>query len=60
MIIERTDGLFVGRRNGETLRIEAWGADALRVRTTRYAQFSDENWALALSPDVTEASVEQV
>ena len=60
MIIERTDGLFVGRRNGETLRIEAWGADALRVRTTRYAQFGDEDWALALSPDVTEATVEQV
>ena len=50
MIVENTDGLFVGRRNGETLRIEAWGPDALRVRTTRYPAFEAQDWALAENP----------
>jgi alpha-D-xyloside xylohydrolase len=43
----------------EQLRVEAWGQNALRVRATRNAAFSDENWALmedvssAGSPNVT-------
>ncbi|MBR6028144.1 MAG: glycoside hydrolase family 31 protein [Clostridia bacterium] len=39
-------GALVCRRQGETLRIEAWGADSLRVRATMYPAFSGEDWAL--------------
>lgn len=46
MIAECTDGAFVACRQGELLRIDAWGCDALRVRATRYAEFSGRDWAL--------------
>ena len=32
MIFEKESSALVARRGGETLRIEAWGKDALRVR----------------------------
>lgn len=32
--------------NGETVCIEAWGKDALRVRAVRLNSFPSENWAL--------------
>jgi len=37
---------------GETISIEAWGSDALRVRATMYPQFSSRNWALSEEPDI--------
>lgn len=33
-------------RNGETLRIEPWGKDSLRVRATMLPEIQKENWAL--------------
>ena len=39
-------GALVCRRRGETLRIEPWGEDSLRVRATLYPQFSGRDWAL--------------
>lgn len=60
MIVESTKGAFVGRRNGELMRIEAWGENALRVRTTRYAQFSSNDWALMAVPNGPQAKVERV
>ena len=53
------DGALVCRRQGETLRIEAWGPDALRVRATRYAQFSGNDWALTIPPEATTPSITQ-
>lgn len=37
---------LICRRQGETLRIEPWGRDALRVRATMYPAFSGRDWAL--------------
>ena len=34
------------KHQGETLLIEPWGTDAMRVRATRYPQFTGCNWAL--------------
>lgn len=31
---------------GETVRIEPWGKDSLRIRMTRYPSFTDHDWAL--------------
>lgn len=36
---------------GETISIEAWGKDALRVRATVYPQFTQQNWALSEEPN---------
>lgn len=38
---------LIGRQENETLLIEAWGRNALRVRSTKYADFSKNNWALS-------------
>ncbi len=37
---------LVCKRQGETLRIEAWGKDSLRVRATMNRSFTDRAWAL--------------
>ena len=37
---------LICKRQGETLRIEAWGQDALRVRATMFPDFSGQDWAL--------------
>ncbi len=42
---ETKNGLLV-RRRGERLLIEAWGTNALRVRATRYEDFTGRDWAL--------------
>ncbi|WP_461225311.1 glycoside hydrolase family 31 protein [Lacticaseibacillus suihuaensis] len=38
--------LVIGHQN-ETLRLEAWGQDALRVRVTEYPTFTANDWALS-------------
>ena len=43
--------------NHETVRIEPWGTDCLRVRATREAELQDTPWAL-LPPAPVEASIE--
>jgi len=40
------NGALVAYRNGEMLRIESWGKDALRVRSTKLGKFTGNNWAL--------------
>ncbi len=42
---EVENGLLVRRQN-EKLRIEAWGTNALRVRATKYTDFTGMDWAL--------------
>ena len=37
---------LIAKRQGETLRIEAWGTDSLRVRATMYPAFTGNDWAL--------------
>lgn len=47
MTIERTDERsLVLRRGSETVLIQPWGPDALRVRSTVLPSISDEPWAL--------------
>lgn len=40
------NGTILYKRRYETLRIEAWGENALRVRATENHRFTEENWAL--------------
>ncbi len=49
---------LIARRQGETLRIEAWGTDSLRVRATMYPEFTGQEWALTEKPSVSEPKIE--
>lgn len=40
------------RGDGETLSVQAWGADAVRVRARLHAEVLDRDWALLPPPDV--------
>lgn len=44
-------GALIFRKNGEMLRIEPWGKDSLRVRSTLQRQFTDRDWALTEDVD---------
>lgn len=46
MFFSEENGALIAKRSGETVRIEPWGQDGLRVRTTRYPEFSGQDWAL--------------
>ena len=39
--------------DGERMQIEAWGKNSFRVRVTKLNQFTDEDWALIMQPDIT-------
>lgn len=47
MFFSKNGNTLTATRQGETLRIEPWGKDSLRVRATRYADFTGRNWALS-------------
>ena len=51
MFFAEENGVLTARSQYETLRIEAWGKDALRVRATQYSGFSGRDWALSESPE---------
>ena len=40
------EGALVFYHNGERTRIEAWGKDSLRVRSTMQGKFTENPWAL--------------
>ena len=40
-------GVLSFRRGHEMIRIEGWGNDALRIRTTENKSFTSEDWALS-------------
>ena len=46
MRFENDHGALVCYHQGETLRIEAWGKDAFRVRSTMFSKFTGNDWAL--------------
>ena len=48
---------LIARRGGETLRIEGWGRDSLRVRATMYPALTGENWALTETPQESTAEI---
>lgn len=46
MVLQAEKNALVYRRGYETVRVEGWGENALRVRSTKNASFSKEDWAL--------------
>ena len=57
MRFEQENGALVCRRLGETLRIEAWGTDAFRVRATMAPGFSGNDWALTESVEKSSTQI---
>ena len=57
MIFETQENVLIAKNGGEQIRIEAWGRDALRVRTTREPAFTGKNWALTEEPEETQAVI---
>ncbi|MCD7884256.1 MAG: family 31 glucosidase [Lachnospiraceae bacterium] len=57
MIFSNDHGALVARRQGETLRIEAWGKDSLRVRAAMNSGLNSNDWALTEVPAQAEAQI---
>ena len=51
------NGALVVYKNGEMVRIEAWGKDSLRVRSTMQGKFTDNQWALTEPVEDTKAEI---
>lgn len=50
-MLEQQGNRLIYRFDAETLFIEPWGNNALRVRSTREAEMPPEDWALARPPE---------
>ena len=48
---------LIAQNNGETLRIEAWGKDSFRVRSTMFPEFKNLEWALTEKPEASQSKV---
>lgn len=57
MKFEISCGALLCLHQGETLRIEPWGRDSLRVRATMQRAFSGKDWALSESPEKRDAAI---
>lgn len=54
----KKNNALIAKHNGETLRIEAWGENSLRVRAVMDPEMYDENWALSEPIKIFRADVE--
>ena len=57
MIFEAQGNALIARRGGETLRIESWGKDSLRVRAYLYDTNSESDFALTEKPEETDCRI---
>lgn len=57
MKFEKDNGALVCRRLGETLRIEAWGKDSLRVRASMQPALTGNDWALTETVEKCDAQI---
>ena len=47
MSFKKTAGALIFTKGNETLKIEAWGKDSLRVRSTLEPEFTKNDWGLS-------------
>ena len=57
MIFLQENKALIAKRAGETLRIEPWGPDALRVRAFMYDDASSRDWALTETPAASDSRI---
>ena len=54
----RSEGnALIAKRGGETLRIEGWGKDSLRIRAVMYEGWTGNDWALTEKPETPECMI---
>ncbi len=53
----KENGALVFQNNGERVRIEPWGRDALRVRATMLSSFTENLWALTERVEKADAEI---
>ena len=53
----QTENALIAKRQGESLKIETWGKDSFRVRSTMYPEFTGRDWALSEKVDKPEAVI---
>ncbi|MBO4292186.1 MAG: glycoside hydrolase family 31 protein [Lachnospiraceae bacterium] len=58
MLFRDENGALVFQHTGETVRIEAWGENSLRVRAVMLPEFTGNDWALTEKPSVAVGRVE--
>ena len=49
-MLEEQNGALIYRYDGEEVRIQPWGEDAVRIRATKQNHLPEENWALKPQP----------
>ncbi len=59
-MIETKDQAIVYRYDGELVRIEAWGPNAVRVRSTRVATLPSEDWGIFARPSTEPPQIRTV
>lgn len=59
MIFTQNENTLIAKSGHETIQIEAWGNNALRIRATKYPRFTDHSWAL-MSLENTDSKAEVV
>ena len=57
MIFQKEGNALIARRSGETLRIEGWGRNALRVRAVMNNAWTGQDYALTEIPEETECEI---
>ena len=57
MIFTAEKNALVAQKSGETLRIEGWGRDSLRVRAVMYDGWTGHDWALTEKPEASDCTV---
>ncbi len=57
MFFQKEGNALIARRSGETLRIEGWGRNALRVRAVMNNAWTGQDYALTEIPEETECEI---
>lgn len=50
-------GILIYHYDAETVRIEPWGENAFRIRATKNAAFTDDDWALSMKTENIDAQI---
>lgn len=58
MYFEKKENGLLFKHQGERIFLEAWGKNSLRVRSTRYATFTDKDWALTEPVEQSKIQIE--
>ncbi|ETS61490.1 glycosyl hydrolase [Moesziomyces aphidis] len=59
-MIESEEHALVFRYDHELLRVEAWGPNAVRVRSTRLPDFPEESWGIFSKPQAGSVAIKEV